>query len=232
MTPDADIARLLAALYDGPDAFAKAAAPFPTFYEPGSGDHGVCYGVVRKPDENIICFRGSKSLLDWARDLFALPTIFAHKIYGPVHAGFAIGLDRAVFDASRHVDFANPTTICWHSLGGARAGIATAMILENYQQDSKMLRRVVFGEPIPGFKTLADYIRPVQSISYCNAQDHHVDRVTEAVVHIPPSFAFVRCGEPFHVAPPHVPMWKEIVDPFALHHMPLYVGALAAKEAV
>jgi len=231
MTSDFEIAQLLVALYDGPDALKAASAPYETFYEPGSGDHGIAYAVVRKPDENLILFRGSKSLLDWARDLFALPTVFTHKVYGPVHAGFSIGLDRAVYDASQHLDFANPTAICGHSLGGARAGTVTAMILENYQRDPRQLRRIVFGEPIPGFKTHADYIRPVESRSYCNTQDWHVDMVTRAVNYIPPAFAFVRCGAPIKVHPPHVRIWEEILDPFALHHIGLYAAALAPKEA-
>jgi hypothetical protein len=70
---DAQIANRLVNPYAGPDGFA--------FYEPGTGDSGICWALQKFPDEYVFILRGSKTLEDWLRDLVAVPT-FEHSLFG------------------------------------------------------------------------------------------------------------------------------------------------------
>lgn len=218
MYTDLQLAQLNADIYHGGETF--------DIYEAGGDDSGICYGIILRPDENIITFRGSKSLTDWIRDIIGMPAIFPHTTFGFIHAGFAIGMDRTANEISQHVNFSLPTTITGHSLGAARAAILTAMFLENYQRDHSKLKRVVFGEPLSGFQTLADYIKPVEARSYRNGSGWHHDLITDLPLYLPPTFNWTRASTLIHVSAPPTNFLEKSIDPFGYHHIPLYVQAL------
>lgn len=220
-----ELAQLLNNIYSGPVGF--------DYYEPGSITHGgICFGIVRTIDENVIVLRGSKSPLDWVRDLLAIPTIFSHKIYGPVHQGFSIGMDRAADDIWAQISRNGlPITITGHSLGAARSSILTAIAIEKNWSSSgrRDMRRVVFGEPLSGFAQMADYINPVPATSYQNTQDWHVDTVTTVPFRLP-NFDWVRACPLTRISGPHVNIIEEQIDPFALHHIELYAAAQGVQR--
>jgi hypothetical protein len=216
---DGEIARQLVNLYAGAAGF--------DFYQPGQGFSGICYGVKLLPDETLVCFRGSANLADWAHDLFALPAVFPHESFGPIHAGFSIGLDRVAFNVSTLIDKTKRTVICGHSLGAARARVLTAMLLETYQKDPALLETVLFGEPLSGMQPMADYLAPVRSRSYRNGAGMFHDGVTDVPVRIPLLLNWVRASKLTFVSQaPDVPILEEALDPFTFHHMGLYAAAL------
>ncbi len=218
MLTDKEIASWLVRLYNGGGQF--------DFYEEGAGDSGICFGVLLRPDESVVLFRGSKSLKDWWRDFMAVTSPYAHKVYGPVHPGFATGMDRATFEISTKIDPAKPITIGGHSLGAGRAAIYTAMLLENYPHDASMLRRVVFGEPKPGFQQLADYIKDVPAVSYRNGDSHFHDLVTSVPATFPPE-EYVHPVPLTEVCAPPTGNLMDKLSVFAWHHCPLYEKALS-----
>src|ERR1700722_9185672 len=95
MISDAQIAKRLVDLYAMPTV-----SPAPSFdlYEPGSGDSGICWAADLTDGVWDIYLRGSVTLLDWLRDLYAFTVPFTHAVAGPVHPGFAIGMDRMCYE--------------------------------------------------------------------------------------------------------------------------------------
>ncbi len=196
------------------------------FYDPGKGDHGICWGLTKTPEEYVYKLRGSKSLEDWLRDLVALATPFEHNLFGPVHPGFLIGMDCAVDEMIEQWDGKTPITIAGHSLGAGRASIAVAMFLAR-KVPASLMRRVVFGEPKPGMPQLAKYISAVPGTSYRNGTGFHHDIVTDVPLTLPPVENYVRAAPLTMVSNPPTNILAENFDVFAFHHMPLYAAALA-----
>lgn len=215
MITDAQIADLLVKLYAGPDGF--------DFYEPGAGDSGICWALAKFPNEYVFMFRGSKTLKDWLRDLVAVPT-FEHNLFGPVHQGFLIGMTDAVDEMLSHWDMKTPITVAGHSLGAGRAALAIAKLIER-GIPVNLMRRVVFGEPKPGFPQLADFISKVPGRSYRNGTTSHHDTITD----LPFTTDVLRYVHPTPLILVNQPPASEVevlLDVFGFHHVQLYAAAL------
>jgi lipase (class 3) len=221
---DLEIAQLLQQLYSGSTGFDH--------YEPGSGGSGICWALKKTSDTDIILLRGSTTFQDWARDLIALAAPFSHSVFGPVHPGFEIGMERAWENISGYVDprpGRRPWIVAGHSLGAGRAAILTALAVECAQAPAA---RVVFGEPKPGFKRLAEYIAHVPARSYRNTgevsgRSGH-DLITDVPLSFPPE-EYVHDSSLIDVSAP--PAAGDNWGPFAYHHMELYVSALGKSCA-
>lgn len=220
MISDYVIADLLVRLYDPTDEPLETAGF--DHYESGENDGGICWASKRIDGIDVVCLRGSVTILDWIRDLCAFTAPFPNKGLGPVHPGFKVGMDDAW--AEIRCKTRGPWIVAGHSLGAARADILTGlMVLDG----AAPLRRVVFGEPQPGFRRLADLIAGTPAVSYCNgsaAHDH--DEVTDW----PKTLLFERYVHPGPLTYVDVPPCEKahgLLGPiFARHHMPLYREAL------
>lgn len=211
---DAKLAKFAAAIY------RPGSIPW-THYNDGNDAAGVCWGLMRCAGVDVIALRGSLTLRDWLRDL----DLFADPLFGgalgPVHPGFLCGM-RETWATIRPL-LEQPAIVTGHSLGAARASILTAlMTLDGFRP----LRRVVFGEPRPGFAKLASIVGAAGR-SYCNSDD--AERNRDPVCDLPFSFPpeeYVHATPLSFVSAPPTPAIAAALGPFALHDMSLYVQAL------
>jgi hypothetical protein len=216
---DLDCARLCAQIYQ-PDA-----AKLFDVFDAGEDD-GVCWGIKRTDTEDVIVFRGSKTIPDWIKDLIALATPFSHHVFGPVHPGFLLGMDKALSDIQPLLR-SLPRVCSGHSLGAGRGTLCTALLKTVGLQ---VARRVNFGEPKPGFSRLADFIADTPAASYRtgnvdgNLASH--DLVTDVPFSFPPE-EYIHPNPLIHLeAKPLTNDW----GPFSYHHIGLYVTAMEAGE--
>jgi hypothetical protein len=214
MTPsDADCAELCAAIYEtisgtGFDHFDVGA------------DDGICWAIKRLPGFDTVVLRGSQTGLDWIRDFQALD---ASTRIGTVHQGFYEGMEHMWADLKPMLE--QPVIVTGHSLGAARAGILTALMIAD---GMRPLARIVFGEPKPGFVDLAKLINSVPGRSYRNGDDRHHDLVTDVPFSFPP-FQYVHPTPIIPVCVRPTGGLFERLGVFAYHHIQLYDAALKAK---
>jgi hypothetical protein len=231
MISDSQIAKRLVDLYAIGSLDSDLDLDFKTFalYEPGSGDSGICWAADLNDGVWDIYLRGSVTLLDWIRDLYAFTIPFSHAVAGPVHPGFAIGMDRMCYEMTSKTAGLLSTSpvkrrIHGHSLGAGRARILIANLIEIGQPP---IGGVCFGEPKAGFSQLGRYISSVpDQRSYRNNDGHHHDLVTDA----PVTFGIEDYVHPVTLtdvcqAPDATVTAKYGI--FGYHHMPLYMEALA-----
>ncbi|MEN6537543.1 MAG: hypothetical protein ABFD89_28075, partial [Bryobacteraceae bacterium] len=128
----------------------------------------------------VIALRGSVTLEDWWHDLQAVADPHDHDGLGPVHAGFADHMEATWKDVQRYT--AGPRVVIGHSLGAARAAILTGLMV---LADQPPLARVVWGEPLSGFRQLADLISAVPARSYRNGDWRQHDPVTDLPIPTP-----------------------------------------------
>lgn len=217
MPPDAVICGICAALYS-PIALLEDWDHIDM-----GDDDGVCWALKRLSGYDVVVFRGSITLQDWVRDLraVAIPTRIGH-----VHAGFYAGMEH-VWTEMRPL-LTQPVIVTGHSLGAARAGVLTALMVAD---GSPPVARVVFGEPKPGLLDLAGFIDDVPGRSYRNGDDLHHDMVCD----VPLSFPPLQYVHPTPIVPvmckPSGSLFEQL-GIFAWHHMELYQTALsvASKE--
>jgi hypothetical protein len=168
----------------------------------------VCRGSVWTAED------GSFNPIDWIRDLDALPV--KHPLLGWVHAGFVDYMD-LVFENVMDV-VGRDVIITGHSLGAARASDLTGLFLAH---GCRVMARVTFGEPRPGFKRLAQII----SDSGCVSRSYRngLDPVPEVPVPFWPLLPYIHVTEPisFNLPPPN-PI------PTEYHHAPLYAAGVPA----
>jgi predicted lipase len=197
-------------------------------YQDGKSDKDICYGVKHTPDEAIIAFRGTFSVMDWIRDLNTIADPFVHSTFGPVHPGFILGMDALVDTIYQQVAPWQAITIIGHSLGAARAAILVGLLLER-GVDPKRMKRVVFGEPKPGFQQFANYISPVPGWSYRNGDTHFYDLVTALPFSFPPE-EYVHTTPLIEVC--EAPSNDIIVQlaGFSWHPILLYVSAVKKQQ--
>jgi Lipase (class 3) len=167
---DGAIALLLVDLYSG------AYASF-DHLEPGNGPSGICWATKRVDGVTYIFLRGSVTFWDWFKDFISLAAPCTHDVLGPVHPGFALGMDRVYAAIKQHSE--GPWVVAGHSLGAGRAAILTGLMVEDGRTP---LARVVFGEPKPGFSQLSRYIARVPGRSYRNGDTHQHDLVTDVPI--------------------------------------------------
>ncbi len=217
---DAKIAALVNGIY-GYAGFTPIA--FDHLEQP-DGDDGICWGLKRVDDVNVIVLRGSTTPEDWMRDFEAIANPYTHLALGPVHPGFLAGMEQA-WTAMRPLIGAK-VVVSGHSLGAARSAILTGLMLRD---GFAPLARVVFGEPRPGFPQLAQRIAQVPARSYCNGNGRLFDIVTEVPIAIGPENYVHPCPLTYVCEPPG-PEWTQQWGIFAWHAMPLYLAALEKLE--
>jgi hypothetical protein len=212
MTPDAAIAERVLALYH-----KERWGEF-EHVETSAADGGICWAVGPLDDAALVVFRGSKTCVDWFRDLCCWPLDPVHTALGPVHAGFFAGMEVATLAIAPWLK-GRPLVIAGHSLGAARAWLYAGILkasIPGYPNQQPTKRVVTFGSPRPGFAKLAALLGEIPSRSYRNRHDP----VCCVPFAIPPLFPYVEPA-PFTLidaAPePHDP-WLGMAD----HHMELY----------
>lgn len=174
------------------------------FWHDGSKT-GVCFGIIG----NIVCFRGSKVLLDWIRDAQAALQPVAGL--GRVHSGAWLGMPQTI-DYLASV-MPPDAVFTGHSLGAMHAAQAAA-----YMGFSKL---TLFGSPRPGDQEFANLFAGKQVTSYKNLNDP----VTDLPLPLPPEFPYV------HIAP--FIQLSALVDtslgaPWDDHHQVNYVAGVDA----
>ena len=162
---------------------------------------------------SVIVFRGSVDLNDWLADFDALP--HKHPRLGWCHAGFLRYLD-LVFENILAV-CGRDIIVTGHSLGAARASIMAGLFLDH---GSQLMARVVFGEPRPAFKRLAQII----SDSGCVSRSYRngLDPVPLVPVPFWPLLPYVHPTEPIAVSAP--PANADL--PTEWHNIALYQTAV------
>lgn len=219
MISDHDAAKLCAAIYDYP---SDQSAAF-DHYDDGTEDDHVCWAFKRFPNVDVIVMRGSVSRIDWLRDFDVWVNPFGDKKLRHVHPGFLLGMRNTWEEVASMLD-GRPVIVTGHSLGAARAAILTAiMTLEG----KAPVRRVVFGEPKPGFLDFNGLIASVPGASYCNGDDAGHDLVTEVPFSFPP-LEYTRATPLISVSASPTQSVMGFLGLFSYHHMPLYVQALGA----
>lgn len=115
---------------------------------------------------DVIILRGSQALIDWERDLAALPA--HHELLGTLHAGFMAGMDDVYAEIQSVIT--GPLAITGHSLGAARAMILAGLFAANKRS---AVQATVFGCPRPGGEQLRDILvmSGTKLASYRNERD-------------------------------------------------------------
>jgi Lipase (class 3) len=217
MISDLALANLCAALYQTDEGW--------THYDDGAYSDGVCWAVKDVGDVSVIVLRGSVIAEDWRRDFQAFASPLNHDDLGPVHPGFLSGMRTVQCEVEELIPIGgNKIIITGHSLGAARASILTGL-LRLTPRRSDVVRRVVFGEPRPGFQRLAGIVSEVSGVSYRNVANGSHDLVTDVPFSVPPeNYVHPTSLIDVSAAPDDdlVNRWGA----FALHHIGLYIKAL------
>jgi hypothetical protein len=207
---DTDCVRACVDLYRG-------GAGFDALIEPDADD-GVCVGLRRRGDDDLVVFRGSTTVEDWARDFLAVPhACIRHPQLGDVHAGFMLGMDEAFVRLLPLLRMS--VYVTRHSLGAARATLFCGLLVAAGRPPAA---RVVFGEPRSGCGSLTTLLAGVPGRSYRNTGGGRHDLVTDVPTE-PPFSRVSRLMDVFAQPRPSDP-WGI----FAYHHIQLYEAALAA----
>ena len=204
---DYDLASLTNALYR---------PPWPVGYWTHLWSDEACFCAHKVVgDTDIVVFRGSDDILDWADDLDAIP--YDDPNLGTVHCGFWKPLQAMVSQIDA-VLTQPKTIVLGHSLGAARACLYGAHRTVLGKAPAAI---VVFGCPRPGYQRLADILAPVPIRSYKNLSDP----VTDVPAYLEPDLLYVepRAFIPVSAAPSPLDMWEVLHD----HHLALYCSALA-----
>ena len=187
-------------------------------------DDGVCWALKVVGAYKHVVFRGSDNLPDWIRDFdaFALPLV--HGIIGPVHPGFARGLDQVAKELSAIVN-AGDWCVQGHSLGAAHASLTAAYMTVLGKPPAE---RVVFGEPKPAFARCCKLIAAIPGRSFCAGDADGHDLVTDVPFTFWPE-EYTRSTPLAHldVTPAANDPW----GPFRYHHMPAYRAAVYKMAA-
>jgi hypothetical protein len=173
---------------------------------------GVKVFVKETPDEQLILFPGSESLLDWWRDFEA--RMVTVPDLGGVEQGFMTGM-RDVFKALQ--PFTKPIRIVGHSLGATRALIFGAlMCLVGIKPETI----IALEPPRPGGQRLKEILAPVTIRAYRNGNDPVCD--------VPPeSMGYVHPREPLQVY--CEPVALDPAGPMRWHHIQIAALAVALQ---
>jgi hypothetical protein len=181
MLSDLDVANYLVHLYDPPKEPLSAAGFDFAGYGLSPQTSHIFHALKRQDGITWIFLRGSKDWMDWRLDFTAWVSPFAHGALGPVHPGFYAGVQELWHEIQDRTE--GPWALGGHSLGAGRCDIMGGlMILDGHPP----LRTVLFGEPLPGFQTLADIWKGRDRISYRNGDHVHHDPVTDWPADFPP----------------------------------------------
>lgn len=195
-------------------------------FDDGKDSDGICWGIKRFPEADVIALRGSVTLLDWLRDLDVWANPFGHRDLRRVHPGFQLGMPQ-VWEEAKPMVGSRPVIVTGHSLGAGRASILAGIMT----LDGKApFARVVFGEPRPGYPDFCAIIADVPGRSYVNRDDHGHDRVTDLPYWLPP-LDYMHPSPLISVRAAPSEEATGLLGLFRYHHMPLYVQALGALTA-
>lgn len=185
-------------------------------------DIGICWGLKRYNDCEAVVFRGSVDPHDWLDDAMAAAIRpFDHWAIGAVHAGFYRGMEMFTTTLLPMLS-GRPLLVAGHSLGAARADILTGLLIAAKQPPA---RRVVFGEPKPGFTKFCALAAQVPAASYRNTDGTEHDPVTDVPFTLP---MWPYCHPTPLTDVSAQPTVDDPANPFRLHHAALYVAALTA----
>ena len=81
--------------------------------------------IVKRKTIDIIVFRGTQQLGDWAFNLLPVPVPYAGRL---CHGGFVAAHASVWDEIEEHIDYSKRTLICGHSLGGALAELSAAKL--------------------------------------------------------------------------------------------------------
>lgn len=218
MPNDANIAALCADIYNYAD---RPHAVWDHFE--ADAVHGICWALKRCAGYDVVVFRGSETLQDWRRDFRA---IAVESRIGTVHAGFYAGMEHAWTDIRPLIR--QPVYVSGHSLGAARASIMTAIMIVDGMPPA---RRVVLGEPRPGFANLGKIVASVPGASYRNAKPAGFPFEHDLITDVPfdvdlINYDYAHPTKPVDVFEPPNATFRERWGLFAWHHVELYTAAL------
>ena len=120
--------------------------------------------VAKRKTLDIIAFRGTQQLQDWAFNLFPTPVPYVGRL---CHGGFTAAHISVWDDIEEHIDYEKRTLICGHSLGGALAELTAAKL--NGKHDNLSL--ITFGKPNVFFKGFKRPMALDNQISVVNGSD-------------------------------------------------------------
>lgn len=120
--------------------------------------------VVKRKTIDIIVFRGTQQVKDWAFNLIPFPVPYAGRL---CHAGFVAAHASIWSEIEQHIDYKKRTLICGHSLGGALAELTAAKL--NGKHDN--LHLITFGKPNTFFKGSKKPMTLDNQISVVNGSD-------------------------------------------------------------
>lgn len=157
----------------------------------------------------VVCFRGSKEVLDWLLDFMVVPAAdnASHNEYakmGPVHSGFLLGA-LALLPAIKTAVTGKPYSLTGHSLGGALALLTGALMSLDGHPPTQI---VTFGSPKVGFQPFVDVLSHIDVREYKFGAD--------PVPLVPEGYDHARL--PIHLG-------KPVRDLFANHSIVNYIGA-------
>ena len=181
-------------------------------------DGPICWAVKKVGDLWYLIFRGSVTRDDWLHDFEAV-AIWNADLRAHVHPGFNDGVKDILAQAMTIIG-SEDFVICGHSLGAARAAIATAYAICN---DRKPIARIVWGEPRPGFSDLASILSEVPNYNFENGDQYNYDRVTNVPFTLP--FEWYCAGSP-HLFVDEPPTDSNPIMIFAWHNFVLYHTAM------
>ena len=120
-------ARLCRAIYD---------RGVPEAWDARGLTQGVAWAVRRVGDTVYVVFRGSDALFDWLRDLTGFDPAAEYPALGRMWDGFVAGVAEAWAEiwALPMVSGATELVITGHSLGAARASVATAFAITGIEK--------------------------------------------------------------------------------------------------
>lgn len=179
---------------------------------------GVYLSIRDGNDHTLVALRGSTTLADWFRDLLAVHTLHNDPHLGPLHAGFAFGMESVASMILSEVN--GPVVVAGHSLGGAEASILGGYMTLAGRPPSQI---VTFGQPRPGFAKLGEVLKDVRQVSYRNGDDDHHDYITDVPYHIPFLFPYEHPAPMKKVNGGYGGSGKGVFD---RHHMDLYVKGM------
>lgn len=189
------------------------------FWESGLGNDGVAYGIKVIEDKPVIVFPGSRTFLDWRRDLDTWPSApIVHDTIGRIHPGFYHGME-VTWEKIRVRLGNTPAILVGHSLGAARANLLSGLATLD---EVPVIGKVLFGEPKAGMEALAAVTSRVPGRTYRNGGDRFHDQVTDTPYYVPPLLLYQHDRDFALVSAAPAP--HDLWGFFAWHHMPLYAS--------